>query len=237
MSKASSRLKKQTVRARLLQIYDLLLASYGIQHWWPAKSPFEVMVGAVLTQSCAWRNVEKAISALKKAKIRSPRGLRDMNLPEIAELIRPCGYYNVKARKLRALAHWLEKSCGDDIKRLSRYDTESLRKELLGVYGIGEETADSIMLYALGKPVFVIDAYTRRILSRLGLKPAQENYAGYQSLLMNNLPSDARLFNEYHALLVYLGKEACRKIPLCHRCPLYEICQFPRENKRRLRGD
>ncbi len=210
----------------LQSIYHQLLDAYGPQHWWPAEGPFEVMVGAILTQSAAWLNVEKAIANLKAAKALSPEALRRLSLSEVATLIRPCGYYNAKARKLKCLARWLGEYCGDNLGRLFDSSMDSLREHLLAIWGIGEETADSIILYAANKPVFVIDAYTRRIINRIGLAPPANSYTAYQSLFMDNLPADAGLFNEYHALLVYLGKHVCRPQPLCWRCCLRGVCQF-----------
>ena len=199
---------------------------YGPQHWWPAEEPFEVMVGAILTQSAAWLNVEKAIANLKAAGALSPEALRRLSLPEIATIIRPCGYYNAKARKLKSLAHWLGEYCDDNLSRLFASSTDQLRRQLLSVYGIGQETADSIILYAPNKPIFVIDAYTRRIINRIGLAPDGNSYTAYQALFMDNLPADAGLFNEYHALLVCLGKNVCRNRPLCRQCCLQNICHF-----------
>lgn len=217
---------KAPVRQRLLDIHNRLFATYGPQHWWPADEPFEVMVGAILTQSTAWRNVEKAIANLKAASALSPAALRSLDLSEIAALIRPSGYYNAKARKLKALVEWLGDSYGDDIARMSAQGTDKLRCQLLSVYGVGLETADSIILYVANQPVFVIDSYTRRIIGRLGLAPGHESYQAYQTLFMNNLTVDAKLFNEYHALLVQLGKKFCRKLPLCAQCCLSGLCQF-----------
>ncbi len=212
------------VEQRLKEIYRRLMDGYGPQHWWPAEGPFEVMVGAILTQSAAWGNVEKAITSLKAAGALSPAALRRLSLAELAILIRPCGYYNAKAGKLKSLAHWLGECCADDLNQLFAGDTAALREQLLSIHGIGAETADSILLYAAGKPVFVVDAYTRRILSRLGLAPEGMSYAACQSLFMDNLPADAELFGEYHALLVYLAKNACRRRPRCHECCLADIC-------------
>ena len=213
--------------AQVLQdIYHRLTRCYGPQHWWPAEEPFEVMVGAILTQSAAWTNVEKAIANLKAAGALSPEALRRLSLPEIAALIRPSGYFNAKARKLKALAEWLGEYCGDDLEKLSIHSVEELRPRLLSVYGVGEETADSILLYAVNKPIFVIDAYTRRIISRVGVAPRGDSYTSYQALFVNNLPADTRLFNEYHALLVCLGKSVCRRRPLCPSCCLRDICRF-----------
>jgi endonuclease-3 related protein len=204
----------------LRDIYRRLLTRYGPQHWWPAREPFEVIIGAILTQSTAWTNVEKAIVNLRTAGKLDPEGLRGLSDKELADLIRTCGYYNVKARRLKALLKWLRECCGDDLNRLFRGDIEDLRGRLLGIYGIGEETADVIILYAGNRPVFVIDAYTRRIIDRLGFKPEDRSYAGYQKLFAGNLSADARLFNEYHALLVRHAKEVCRKKPLCRYCCL-----------------
>ena len=202
------------------------MACYGSQHWWPAEEPFEVMVGAILTQSVGWLNVEKAIANLKVAEALSPQALRHFSLTELATLIRPCIYYNAKARKLKSLAHWLGEYYNDNLDKLFANSTDQLRQQLLSVWGIGEETADSIILYAANKPIFVIDAYTRRIIDRIGLAPDNNSYTAYQALFMDNLPADARLFNEYHALLVRLGKDVCRSRPLCQRCCLQSICHF-----------
>ena len=184
------------------------------------------MVGAILTQSAAWLNAEKGIANLKVAKALSPQALRRLSLPKIAILIRPCIYYNAKARKLNSLAHWLGEYYDDNLGKLFANNTAQLRQQLLSVYGIGEETADSIILYAANKPIFVIDAYTRRIINRIGLALANNSYATYQSLFVGHLPADVGLFNEYHALLVRLGKDICRNRPLCQRCCLHSICQF-----------
>jgi endonuclease-3 related protein len=214
------------LREALLEIYARLEARYGSQHWWPADGPFEVMVGAVLTQQAAWTNAERAIANLKAAGALSPRVLRCLPAAELAQLIRPSLYHNAKAGKLKALASWLGDRYQDDLAELFRQDVSTLRRQLLSVYGIGEETADSIILYAAGKPVFVIDAYTRRILSRLGLEPAKNTYRAYQSLFTSHLPEEAGLFNEYHALLVRLGKEVCRSRPLCGECCLVSFCRY-----------
>ena len=209
---------------RLEEVYRRLMDGYGPQHWWPAEGPFEVMVGAILTQSAAWGNVEKAIASLKEAGALSPTALRRLPLAKLAKLIRPCGYYNAKALKLEALAQWLGESCADDLERLFRGDTATLRGQLLSIHGIGDETADSILLYAADKPVFVIDAYTRRILSRLGLAPVGVSYTVCQAIFMDSLPADSGLFNEYHALLVYLAKNVCCRRPRCRECCLADIC-------------
>ncbi len=210
----------QAVNQILLNIYQRLMAHYGPQHWWPAQEPFEVIVGAILTQSAAWINVEKAIANLKAAGALSPGALRRLPHSEIARLIHPCGYYNAKAHKLKAFTHWLGDQYNDNLDILFDSNIERLRQQLLVIYGIGEETADSIILYAANKPTFVIDAYTRRIVSRIGLPPHSNRYAAYQALFMTNLPSDAELFNEYHALLVRLAKDVCQPRPFCQQCCL-----------------
>ena len=214
----------QAVSQLLLDIYHRLMARYGPQYWWPAQEPFEVIVGAILTQSAAWRNVEKAIANLKAAGALSSEALRRLNLSEIAALIHPCGYYNAKALKLRSLAHWLGGYYDDNLDKLFICNTDHLRQQLLSIHGIGQETADSIILYAAHQPVFVIDAYARRIISRIGLAPDGNSYLAYQALFMDNLPGDAGLFNEYHALLVCLAKDVCRQRPLCRQCCLNSVC-------------
>ena len=204
----------------LNDIYRRLFDRYGPQHWWPAGEPFEVIIGAILTQSAAWTNVEKAILNLKNAGKLSPDAIRRLPEQELAGLIYPCGYYNIKARKLKAFIKWFGEKYDDSLEKLFKNNIERTRRELLDVYGIGEETADSIILYAGNKPVFVIDAYTRRIISRMGLAPHNNTYSDYQQLFMNYLQPDAALFNEYHALLVRLGKETCRTHPSCGNCCL-----------------
>ncbi len=214
-----------SISQTLLNIYHQLMAHYGPQYWWPAQEPFEVIVGAILTQSAAWGNVEKAIANLKSAKALSPQALRRLPASELARLVHPCGYYNAKALKLKSLAHWLGEYYGDDLKKLLASDTCHLRQQLLSIHGIGQETADSIILYAANKPIFVIDAYTRRIITRIGLAPSSDSYTAYQALFMDNLPADTQIFNEYHALLVCLAKNICRSRPLCRQCCLNNLCR------------
>jgi len=221
----------QSLGQALIDIYRRLLDRFGPQHWWPAEEPFEVIVGAILTQSAAWGNVEKAIANLKAAEALSPGKLRRLPLPKLAKLVHPCGYYNAKALKLKSFAFWLGNHYSDDLDRLFASDTGDLRQQLLSVHGIGQETADSILLYAANKPVFVIDAYTCRILSRIGLSPSKDSYAGCQAFFMDNLTADTELFNEYHALLVRLGKDVCRRRrPLCPQCCLSDMCQLVAAN-------
>jgi endonuclease-3 related protein len=212
---------------RLTEIYRLLLARYGPQHWWPGDTPFEVIVGAILTQSAAWGNVEKAIANLKRAEVMTPASLRQIPRHDLAKLVYPSGYYNAKALKLKSFVEHLEKAHEDSLEKLFSPDILRLRNELLDIHGIGPETADSIILYAAHKPIFVIDAYTRRILTKLGLNPEKDDYPAYQALFMDNLPADEKLFNEYHALLVRHGKEACKKSPVCSDCCLGQLCPHP----------
>ena len=217
---------RQSAKPSLLDIYRLLYEEYGPQHWWPAESPLEMIIGAILTQSAAWTNVEKAIHNLKASVDLSIEGLQKLPQDELARLIYPSGYYNVKARKVKAFVDWLAERYGGDLDRLFALDVATMRKELLSVHGVGEETADSIILYAAHQPIFVIDAYTRRIITRLGLGPQKETYSSFQALFMDNLPHDEALFNEYHALLVQHGKTVCRKPPVCTGCCLALLCPF-----------
>ena len=209
----------------LLNIYHQLMARYGPQNWWPAQESFEVIVGAILTQSAAWGNVEKAMANLKSAGALSPAALRRLPSSELARIIHPCGYYNAKTLKLKSFAYWLGNHYADSLNQLFAADIYCLRQQLLSINGIGQETADSIILYAANKPIFVIDAYTRRIINRIGLAPNNNSYIAYQSLFMDNLPTDTQLFNEYHGLLVCLAKNACRSRPLCQQCCLNDICR------------
>lgn len=208
----------------LEDIFGRLLARYGPQHWWPADSPFEVMVGAVLTQATAWTNVEQAIDKLKDADALSPAAMRGMDTDALATLIYSSGFYNAKARRLKALVEYLGDAYDDDIDAMRLEDGAKIRKELLAVRGIGEETADAILLYALGKPSFVIDAYTRRLFDRLGFTPQSETYSAYQRMFCESLPPVTELFAEYHALIVQHCKEACRTTPVCEGCCLRDIC-------------
>lgn len=208
----------------LMEIFKRLLGHYGPLEWWPAETPFEVCVGAILTQNTAWSNVEKAIVALKAAGILTPEGLRDAPPDRLAALIRPAGYFNVKSQRLKDFIQWLYKRHGGSLERMFAGDWHLLRDELLGVRGIGPETCDSILLYAGQKPTFVVDAYTRRLFHRLGLLPEQAGYETTQALFMENLPPDVPLFNEYHALIVEQCKQFCRTRPRCGGCPLADRC-------------
>lgn len=204
-------------------IYRKLLMHFGPQGWWPAQSAFEVIVGAILTQNTNWSNVEQALFRLKKAGVLHPAKLAALGPSRIASLIRPSGYYNVKARRLRGFLEFLRREYGNSLKKLGALEPAVLRSKLLSIDGIGPETADSIALYAFEKPVFVIDAYTRRILARHGFIKESDSYAQVQDMMMRSLRHDVRMFNEYHALFVRLAKEYCRKNnPRCAQCPLEE---------------
>lgn len=218
------------MRERLLEIYHRLYAAYGPQHWWPGEGPFEVIVGAILTQQVGWRNVELAIAGLKTAGLMDPESLARAPLEQIAQIIRPTGYYNQKAKKLKAFLDFLNARYNADLNKLFSLPVDKLREELLSVRGIGEETADSIILYAAEKPSFVVDAYTRRILTRLGVINGEESYGEIRELFMKNLPEDVPLYNEYHALLVRHGKERClKRNPRCAGCPLADMCRASTE--------
>ncbi|MFH1539276.1 MAG: endonuclease III domain-containing protein [bacterium] len=213
--------KRNADRALLMDVYGAMFDAIGPRHWWPGRTRFEVVVGAILTQNTAWRNVDRAIRNLRRARVLNPKAMRDMEEEKLAELIVPAGYFRVKARRLMNFLRFLDSGYGCSLDRLFRLDAEALRGELLGVNGIGPETADSIVLYAAGKPVFVIDAYTRRILARHGWCAPDAGYDELQALFAGSLPADAPLFNEYHALLVYVGNNFCRpRKPLCGECPL-----------------
>jgi len=208
-----------------LKLYRRLLKEYGPQGWWPARTTFEMMVGAVLTQNTSWSNVEKAIANLRREGCLKPVKMAALTHREIARMIKPAGYFNVKAGRIRNLLDFLSSECGMDTRLLGKTDAKRLREKLLGVNGIGPETCDSILLYAFGKPFFVIDAYTRRVFSRLGMSKADTQYGELQDYFTANLPRSAKIYNEYHALIVKLGKEVCRKRPLCGECPVREYCR------------
>jgi endonuclease-3 related protein len=209
-----------SLRGRLLRLHTALYARYGPQDWWPARSRFEVAVGAVLTQHTAWRGVARAIGNLRAARSLAPRRLAPLPLPRLGRLVRPAGTWRLKARRLRALAVFFLERAGGRIERLRGRPLETLRAQLQEVRGIGPETADAILLYALGRPVFVADAYTRRVLSRHRIVPADIGYEALRRSLETHLPGDPALFNELHALLVAVAKSHCRARPRCEGCPL-----------------
>lgn len=210
----------------LIKLFERLLDCYGHRQWWPAESPFEVCVGAILTQNTNWGNVEKALANLKEAGRLSPQGISTLLPDELAALIRPAGYFNVKARRLQEFVGFLMAQTGGALQRLFAMDFRQLRPLLLAVRGIGPETADSMLLYAGNQPSFVVDAYTRRIFSRLGLVDEGIGYEALRRFFMESLPSDAALYNEYHALIVEHGKQICRPRPRCERCCLAVWCAY-----------
>jgi endonuclease-3 related protein len=207
----------------LNEIFKLLFQLFGPQHWWPGNTEFEIITGAILTQNTNWANVEKAIENLKSANLLSPEKIHKSGLPQIAQLIKPAGYFNIKAKRLKNFADWLFENYDGNLKSLEKIGTEQLRAELLAITGIGPETADSILLYALKRPIFVVDAYTARIAIRHGLVELDVSYEQLRDLFQSNLPQDVQFFNEYHALLVKLGKEFCRQKARCSGCPLESL--------------
>ncbi|HEY5683313.1 MAG TPA: endonuclease III domain-containing protein [Sulfuricaulis sp.] len=213
---------KASHRLSVTEIYHRLYAANGRQHWWPGDGAFEIMVGAVLTQNTAWTNVERAITNLKQAKMLSPEAIVKASPRRLASWLKPSGYFNIKARRLKALCRWVLEQGG--VRKISKGNTDQLRQALLNVHGIGPETADDILLYAFHRPVFVIDAYTRRIFSRLGLVSGDEDYETLRQKFQNELENSIPLFNEYHALVVIHGKEVCKKRPLCGNCCLNRDC-------------
>lgn len=203
-----------------MDMYDAMLAAAGPRGWWPARTRFEVCVGAILTQNTAWRSVRRAIDNLRAARMLTPAAMRGIPTSDLAQLIIPSGCYNVKAGKLKNFVNFLYDGYGGSLNRLFRLGVPELRSVLLGVNGIGPETADSIILYAAHKPVFVIDAYTRRILGRHKIAAQDAPYDDLRMFFEKNLPADVPLYNEYHALIVYIGHNYCRRTPLCDACPL-----------------
>lgn len=212
--------RKPEVKEILMELYKRLFFAFGPQGWWPAESPFEVFVGAILTQNTSWRNVEKAIANLKGKGALVPEIIYEMPLEELEDLIKPSGFYKVKAKRLKEAVAFLIREFKGRMDLMAKAPLQELRSKLLEVKGIGEETADSILLYACDKPIFVVDAYTKRILSRHEITKDSSSYRELQRLFMDALPKDVALYKEYHALLVRLGKSFCRPKPRCEGCPL-----------------
>ena len=210
-------------KAVLRALYARLFRAFGPQQWWPGETPFEVIIGAILTQNTNWGNVEKAIFNLKSKKLLSPRALNKITYAELSALIKPAGYFNVKAKRLKSFIAFLYKEYKGDLTKMAAEDHAQLRKKLLGVNGIGPETADSILLYAFGKPVFVVDAYTKRVLYRHNMAGLKDDYHAIQEKFMKALGADVRTFNEYHALIVRLGKDYCKPNPKCTNCILKDF--------------
>ena len=213
---------------KLINVFNKLYRHFGEQFWWPASSPFEVIVGAVLTQNTAWANVEKAVTNLKRRDLLHPEKISRLPLKDLEKLVYPSGFYRQKAKRLKSVSQYLEKSCRGNWESFFSSPSLRLRRELLEINGLGPETVDSILLYAGRKPVFVIDAYTRRLSGRLGISQ-ESDYEALRSFFENNLPRDTRLFNEFHALIVALAKNYCRLKPECPGCPLKKDCLFTPE--------
>jgi endonuclease III related protein len=221
----------------LRDVFERLSAAWSPMHWWPGDGPGDVIIGAVLTQNTSWSNVEKGLANLETKGLRDLRRLARARRDTLARLLHPVGYFNIKADRLRSVARHFVDRWDCDWERLRRTPTAPLREELLAVHGIGPETADSILLYAFGHPVFVVDAYTKRILSRHGLIDVGASYDEVQRLFERHLKRDEALFNEYHALLVRAGNRLCRRAPKCSECPLGKRELFTREAFQRLRDE
>ena len=205
------------------EVYRRLYEEFGPQHWWPGQSPLEIIVGAILTQNTSWTNVEKAIHALREAGLMNAQSLYEVSESELAEWIRPAGYFRLKARRLKNFIQFLFDRYDGSLDSMFATGLPALREELLGVNGVGPETADSILLYAAGLPTFVVDTYTARVLKRHGWIEPEADYHAVKEYFESSLSEDAQLFNEYHALLVHVGKDYCRKTPRCEQCPLCEM--------------
>ncbi len=214
---------QKNLNKKLFDLYHQLQKEHGTLKWWPADTPFEVALGAILTQATAWRNVVKAIDNLKAADAFTPEQIHAISQDELEELLRPSGYFRMKTKKVRAFVeHIVERP----MQEMFKQDVNELREELLSIYGVGPETADSIILYAAEKPSFVVDTYTYRLLSRLGWVEGNFHYARLRALFMDNLPHEVELFNEYHALIVRHGARVCQKTPECEACGLQSVCDY-----------
>ncbi len=208
---------------QLTEIYQMLFDCFGPQHWWPGQTQFEIITGAILTQNTNWANVEKAIANLKSANCLTPEKLHLLDVSQLAEYIRPAGYYNIKTKRLKNFINWLFENYDGRLTNLETVDTDQLRAELLAISGIGFETADSILLYALARPVFVVDDYSARIAFRHQLIEPDANYEQLRELFQSNLPEDVHFFNDYHSLILKVGKEFCRPKARCPGCPLEQL--------------
>jgi len=215
----------------LIDVYDTLVSKYGPQGWWPGEGPLDVVIGAILTQNTAWSNVEKAITNLKMSNLWTLESIHRSSQEDLASVVLSSGYFNQKARKLKAFAEHIYIKHEGDLAKFLNQELSCLRKELLSIYGIGPETADDILVYAAEKPSFIIDVYTKRILGRLGffdIKP-RARYEDYQKLVQDQLPQDVRLFNEFHALLDNHAKLICKKNPICSECVLVDVCNWAQQ--------
>ena len=217
-------MRKKAREADLTAVYGRLLDRQGHSGWWPGESPFEVCLGAILTQNTAWTNVEKALARLRAEGLLTYDRLRAVPEPRLADLIRPAGPFRIKAARLRAFLDFLGREYGGRVEAMGEDEPWALRRKLLAVPGIGPETADAIALYAGGRPLFVVDAYTRRVFARLGYLRGDEEYGDVQRFFMERLPPDAALFQDYHAQIVRLAKDVCRKVPRCGECALDRVC-------------
>lgn len=218
----------------LMKIYHTLLAAFGPRHWWPARTSEEVIFGAILTQNTTWKNAKRAIGELKNAGRLSFEAIKKMNEKKLGKLVKSARFFNQKAKALHVFADYFGNMYNFDIKKMKKFPLEKLREELLNLYRIGPETADSILLYALEKPIFVIDAYTKRIFSQHGLMKINDSYDTYQKFFMDNLPHDVQVYNEFHALIVHTGYLYCKPKPLCEECPLSHFLVSNRVNSARL---
>lgn len=219
---------------KLISIYNALFNAYGPQLWWPTISKnksFEIMIGAILTQNTAWTNVEMAIENLDKEDLIDPNAIINVNVTKLAKLIKPSGYFNLKAKKLKAFAEFYEANFESDFNNMRKVPISDLREQLLSVWGIGDETADSILLYSIDLPSFVIDAYTKRIFSRIGLVSSTDTYMELKKYFEDNLPKNSQMYNEYHALIVEHGKNTCKPRPLCEHCPIIALCDYTKSIK------
>lgn len=214
---------KKPVQNRLLTIYEILLCEQGFRHWWPSESPFETIIGAILTQNVAWVNAERAIKNLRNNDLLEPLKLYDTDIETISQLIVSSRFYNQKAKKIKNFVTFFIDNYNADLELMKNEDLITIKTELINIKGLGEETVDSILLYALNKPIFVIDAYTMRIFKRYGFLHNEKKYSEIQKFFMNNLPEDVSLFNDFHAQIVYLGNSICKKDPLCIKCPIKKI--------------
>ncbi|MEE9474626.1 MAG: endonuclease III domain-containing protein [Candidatus Hydrothermarchaeaceae archaeon] len=210
----------------LLDVYNKLESHFGQQHWWPADTAFEVVVGAILTQNTSWKNVEKAIENLKDEDVLSPEGIYGVPVERLETLLVPSGFFRVKTARLKSFINFLFEKYGGKLDSLLSLEPAMLRDELLGIKGIGKETADSIILYAADKPAFVVDAYTRRVFERLGMLEKDAAYDEIKQMFEEHLPVDTRIYNGFHALIVKLAKDVCKKRPVCEECPLEGGCDF-----------
>ncbi|MFA5423013.1 MAG: endonuclease III domain-containing protein [Phycisphaerae bacterium] len=216
-----------STREQLDEIYKLLFERFGPQHWWPGDNQFEIIIGAILTQNTSWTNVEKAINNLKTADALSADALYKMDIDSLAALIKPAGYFNVKAKRLKNFLAWLFEDYDGKLENVEQLSTQRLREELLNIKGVGNETADSILLYAFERPIFVVDAYTARVAIRHGLIGTGCDYEQLQQTFQSNLIDDVKTFNEFHALLVKVGNEYCKPKARCEGCPLEQLPHNP----------